>query len=471
MKIEEIDINLIKPYKNNPREISQEAVDKVKKSIKEFGNNQPIVVDQDNIIVVGHTRYKALKGLNKTKAFVIKKNFEKNQAIAYRIMDNRSGEESKWETKLLKQELAILQDEDFDLNLSGFNILELENMGFDSIKLDSINDSSEKEDENNSFSFYSKSEIIQDCFDFYRHNGFPYRNLPLHLQKQKLNSLYDLEGEQLVKNSICSDVADTYHKHRYTLNAIGMKSPLKAYNRDIDLKKAIRIEIESGAKLKGEYFATLSLVNGTQACSNFRPAFAKYLYDRFCNKDSIVLDTSTGFGGRLLGAMCSKKVSKYIGIDPSIKTHNANIKMSETLGFKDKVELINLPAEDVDIDKYKKSVNFSFTSPPYFVKEEYADEETQSFKRYSQYQDWIDKFLKKMILLQYSSLKNNSYNLINIADVKIKGHKYDLVEKTLEIAKNIGFHLQKKEEYSLHHRFGTKEKSVAQEALLIFKKN
>ena len=61
MKLEEIDINLIKPYKNNPREISQEAVDKVKKSIKEFGNNQPIVVDQDNIIVVGHTRWKALK--------------------------------------------------------------------------------------------------------------------------------------------------------------------------------------------------------------------------------------------------------------------------------------------------------------------------------------------------------------------------------------------------------------------------
>ena len=70
MKIEEIDISLIKPYKNNPREISQEAVDKVKNSIKEFGNNQPIVIDQDNIIVVGHTRWKALKELNKKTAFV-----------------------------------------------------------------------------------------------------------------------------------------------------------------------------------------------------------------------------------------------------------------------------------------------------------------------------------------------------------------------------------------------------------------
>jgi len=285
-----------------------------------------------------------------------------------------------------------------------------------------------------------------------------------------LNALYDLEGEQLIKNSICSDVADTYHQHRYTLNAVNTKSPLKAFNRDTDLKKAIRIEIEAGTKLQGQYFGTLGLVNGTQACSNFRPAFAKYLYDRFCNKDSVVLDTSTGFGGRLLGAMCSKKVSKYIGIDPSIKTHNANIKMSQSLRFEDKVELINLPAEDVNINKYKESANFSFTSPPYFVKEEYAEEETQSFKRYSQYQDWIDKFLNKMILLQYSTLKKGSYNLINIADVKIKGKTYDLVDKTIENAKSVGFELKNKEEYSLHHRFGTKEKSVAKESLLIFKK-
>ena len=61
MKIEEIDINLIKPYKNNPREISADAVKKVRNSISEFGNNQPIVIDQDNYIVVGHTRWKALK--------------------------------------------------------------------------------------------------------------------------------------------------------------------------------------------------------------------------------------------------------------------------------------------------------------------------------------------------------------------------------------------------------------------------
>lgn len=131
MEIQEINIDEIIPYKNNPREIPIESVQKVMNSIKEFGNNQPIVVDADNVIVVGHTRWKALKQLGKSKAFVIKRNFSKNDAMAYRIMDNRSGEESKWENKLLAEELNMLKDENFDLDLTGFNLTELENLSND----------------------------------------------------------------------------------------------------------------------------------------------------------------------------------------------------------------------------------------------------------------------------------------------------------------------------------------------------
>lgn len=131
MKIEEVDINDIKPYKNNPREIPMESVQKVMNSIREFGNNQPIVVDNDNVIVVGHTRWKALKQLNKKTAFIVKREFSKNDAMAYRIMDNRSGEESKWENKLLAQELNMLKDENFNLDFTGFNLTELENLSAD----------------------------------------------------------------------------------------------------------------------------------------------------------------------------------------------------------------------------------------------------------------------------------------------------------------------------------------------------
>ncbi len=126
MKLEEIDINLIKPYKNNPREIPIESVKKVADSIKEFGNNQPIVVDNENIIVVGHTRWKALKQLGRSKAYIVKKSFTENEAMAYRIMDNRSGEGSKWEKELLKNELNILREKDFNLDLTGLTFDEIE---------------------------------------------------------------------------------------------------------------------------------------------------------------------------------------------------------------------------------------------------------------------------------------------------------------------------------------------------------
>lgn len=122
MKIEEVNINEIIPYKNNPREISQESITKVAESIKQFGNNQPIVVDNNNIIVVGHTRWKALKQLGKTKVFIIKKDFSKNDAIAYRIMDNRSSENNKWETNLLNQEIEALKLGNFDISLTGFDL-------------------------------------------------------------------------------------------------------------------------------------------------------------------------------------------------------------------------------------------------------------------------------------------------------------------------------------------------------------
>lgn len=136
MQIQEINIDEIKPYKNNPREISKEAIEKVKNSITEYGNNQPIVIDQDNVIVVGHTRWKALKSLGKKTAYVIKKTFNNNKAVAYRIMDNRSGEESKWSNKLLKEELKLLSDEKFNLDLTGFDSSEIDSLFFKEEKID-----------------------------------------------------------------------------------------------------------------------------------------------------------------------------------------------------------------------------------------------------------------------------------------------------------------------------------------------
>jgi DNA modification methylase len=119
MKIEQISVDLIKPYAKNPRK-NKKAVATVITSIKEFGFKQPIVVDKDMTIVVGHTRYQAARELNYLQVPVlIAEDLTENQIKAYRIMDNKSNEAADWDIDLLLEEFADL--EDYDLDLTGFN--------------------------------------------------------------------------------------------------------------------------------------------------------------------------------------------------------------------------------------------------------------------------------------------------------------------------------------------------------------
>ena len=97
MKVEELSLSTIKPYAKNPR-INDGAVKGVAESIKQFGFQQPIVVDKNNVIVVDHTRYKAAKKLGlKTVPCVRASELTKEQVKAYRILDNKLNEVATWD--------------------------------------------------------------------------------------------------------------------------------------------------------------------------------------------------------------------------------------------------------------------------------------------------------------------------------------------------------------------------------------
>ncbi|MCZ3621881.1 ParB N-terminal domain-containing protein [Lactobacillus mulieris] len=106
MDVKTVSIDSIKPYPNNPR-LNDNAVDKVANSIKEFGFQQPIVVDKDGVVIVGHTRLKAAKKLGlKEVPVVYATNLNEEQVKAYRLADNKVGEESVWDNKKLLEELG-----------------------------------------------------------------------------------------------------------------------------------------------------------------------------------------------------------------------------------------------------------------------------------------------------------------------------------------------------------------------------
>jgi ParB-like chromosome segregation protein Spo0J len=124
MIVQDKSIEDIKPYNRNPRK--KKNIQKVANSIKEFGFQQPIVVDRAGVIIAGHSRYEASKLLNLESIPVLIADLPPEKAKAYRIADNKTNEDSEWDFSLLNKEFTDLLDVNFDLETTGFETKELE---------------------------------------------------------------------------------------------------------------------------------------------------------------------------------------------------------------------------------------------------------------------------------------------------------------------------------------------------------
>lgn len=128
LKIQEMALESLIPYVNNPRD-NKAAVDKVAGSIAEFGFKVPLVIDKNNIIVTGHTRYLAAKKLGlETVPVIIADDLTEAQVKAFRIADNKVSEYATWDEYLLRLELEGLEELGVTLNCTGFEDLELESL-------------------------------------------------------------------------------------------------------------------------------------------------------------------------------------------------------------------------------------------------------------------------------------------------------------------------------------------------------
>ena len=210
-----------------------------------------------------------------------------------------------------------------------------------------------------------------------------------------------------------------------------------------------------------------------QPAVNFPALTAKWIYENYTShidqdEPLHIYDSSSGWGGRILGAMSSRKKIHYVGTDPNPDNFIDELGISryeyvakffnekcvddfsdsltkffdvEKQGntyevFQDGSELIS---NNPKFQKYKGKLDLSFTSPPYFNREQYSQDENQSFKAYGEYEDWRDNFLRPTLTTIYEYLKNDRYILWNIADIKIgKSTYYPLEQDSIDILNELG---------------------------------
>lgn len=331
---------------------------------------------------------------------------------------------------------------------------------------------------------FDDPSIADAAFDHYRHHvGFPFPDPGLHDAMNDLNKMAAMPLKALIRTTVGYGLADKFQRHRFTAAAEKMKSPIESFLDDEQLRRAIDLIMKFDAFVSpGALRGTISMVRGTQACANFRPGFAAYLYRRFCPVGGVVLDTSTGYGGRLVGAIASTVVKHYIGIDPHERTAEGNQRLLEWLGRPEFARLIRLPAEDVRAiggdatiapdSIARESCDFSFTSPPYFRKEHYSDEPTQSFKRYPEAEQWRRGFLVPMMSLTHAALKRETFAIVNIADVMIDGERHPLGQWTVDAGQEAGLRLVERLDFPMTRRFGANQsEGVATEPVYVFRKD
>lgn len=330
----------ITPYENNPRN-NEEAVEKVANSIKEFGFNQPIVVDKDNVIIVGHTRYLAAQELGLTEApVIVAGNLSDEQAKAYRLADNKTGELAGWDFEKLALELEQIED----INMSDFGFTD------DDITLEQTNDVNKEE-----------HQSLADRFVFTPISILDSRRAEWQERKKKwfgFEIKSDTSRENMKTTGALSGCVPGYYKYKEKQEAI---MGCKLSNKEFE-EKYLKQYLPKNSSIK--------TTNSGGILSIFDPVLCELMYYWFCPAGGDILDPFSG--GSVRGIIASLLGHQYTGIDLRQEQIDANIEQGYEL-LKD-----NYPkwlcGDSVNITTLAPGeYDFIFSCPPYFDLEVYSD--------------------------------------------------------------------------------------------------
>ena len=281
----------------------------------------------------------------------------------------------------------------------------------------------------------------------------------ISLSERSVEDSYDFENGDYKTNS----VGVTFLNRFYAKELCDIRKPNapktieEGFHDDKTLKRVIRKALKYTSDETG-IFRWLILAGGCGNCSNYRPASAKALYEIFGKKENCrVIDSSAGYGARMLGAHLATNVIEYLGIDP-----NTADSAQEEIRYLDekyptgtKKQVLKMGSEDFtpeNFPQYQNYFDLYFTSPPYFQQEMYSDDETQSYKKFPTYSGWCSGFLQSTIDNMCSALKIDGVFAINIYE------KVPNIKKIIQLfLANNGFYVFRNDKYLLKTMPGGKK--------------
>ena len=274
-------------------------------------------------------------------------------------------------------------------------------------------------------------------------------------------------------NYLFPNLFDTPSQH--DLDKTNARSLFEKFHNDEYLRRAIKFcfSYKNGCPVPTSVMGGLRLVGS--APTNFRPMNAKAVYERFCPEGGVIYDYCTGFGGRMLGALSSKKNFSYVGTDPNTETmyhlHQLADYIEQVTGRENSYELHCCGSEV--FRGPANSVDFAFSSPPYFDLEVYSDEPTQCYNKFPKLKDWLEGYVRETIKNIVHMLKPGAVYAVNIADFTSGGSVVAYVDEWIRISGEEGAPLFDTVYLGVTARAGSKEQAAGElkkENILIFKK-
>jgi ParB-like chromosome segregation protein Spo0J len=466
------------PYARNTRRHSEAQIVKFIGSIREFGWTVPILTDETDEIIAGHGRLTAAQRIHKqgwqipgwtdtsTAPVLVKAGLTESQKRAYRILDNRLAEDSGWDSELLALELADLSEDDFDLDLTGFEEDEIGEL----LKLaveDEAQEESEKPEPDEATQAMLETVWKRIASDW-----------TAHIESVR-------RGEALLSPKVTPGIAAwnfvraKYCDYEYPGVASLAFCPERfwtAGSRKKSVADTIRAAPTNPADMRGLQFAAgecpsfdriLSFgmpMSGGRMPLDFPARLASELIDEFTPVGGRVLDPCHGWGGRYIGFLLSDKARAYFGCDPSPYAHAGLIRARETLapfaeGNKT-AEFIASPFEDVELPS---GFDFALTSPPYFDVETYAGGNTSS-ERYRSFDVWVQGFYLPMLRKVAAHLKPGGTFALQVGS-----QTYPLAKTAIDNAADCGFDYLEKRNAGMNNSLQQTPEETA-EAILILRK-